>query len=131
MDLQQILERAVRFYPDRLAAVCGTTRLTYRAFAARVCQLCSALQGLGIEKGDRLAVLMSNCHRYFELYYATPEMGTLAVPLNIRLSASEIAYILNDSGSNTVLVGPEFLPLLAEIRDQLPALQHCIFTGDG
>jgi long-chain acyl-CoA synthetase len=131
MDLQQILERAVRFYPDRLAAVCGSTRLTYRAFAERVRRLCSALQGLGIQKGDRLAILMHNCHRYFELYYATPEMGTLAVPLNIRLSAREIVYILNDSGSNTLFVGPEFLPLLAEIRHQLPALRHCIFTGDG
>jgi long-chain acyl-CoA synthetase len=131
MDLQQILDRTIRFYPHRTAVVCGTTRLTYRSFAERVRQLCHALQGLGITKGDRLAILMYNCHRYFELYYATPEMGTLAVPLNIRLSANEIAYILNDSGSNTLFVGPEFLPLLAEIRDQLPALRYCIFTGDG
>jgi long-chain acyl-CoA synthetase len=131
MDLQQILERAVRFYPDRTAAVCGSARFTYRNFAERVRRLCNALQGLGITKGDRLAILMFNCHRYFELYYVTPEMGTLAVPLNIRLSASEIAYILNDSGSNTLFVGPEFLPLLAEIRDQLPTLRHCILTGDG
>jgi long-chain acyl-CoA synthetase len=131
MDLQQILERAVRFYPERTAVVCGTTRLTYRGFAGRVRRLCQALQGLGIAKGDRLAMLMYNCHRYFELYYATPEMGALAVPLNIRLSAGEIAYILNDSASNTLFVGPEFLPLLTEIRDQLPALRYCIFTGDG
>src|ERR671925_543736 len=131
MDLQQILERAVRFYPDRTAVVCGTTRLAYRGLAERVRRLCAGLQGLGLTKGDRLAILMYNCHRYFELYYATPEMGALAVPLNVRLSASEIAYILNDSGSNTVFVGPEFLPLLAQIRAQLPALQHCIFTGDG
>jgi long-chain acyl-CoA synthetase len=131
MDLQQILERAVRFYPDRTAVVCGRTRFTYHGLAERVRRLCQALQGLGIAKGDRLAILMFNCHRYFELYYATPEMGALAVPLNVRLSASEIAYILKDSGSNTLFVGPEFLPLLAEIRDQLPALRHCIFTGDG
>ncbi|MGH8064966.1 MAG: fatty acid--CoA ligase [Candidatus Entotheonellia bacterium] len=131
MDLQQILERAVRFYPEHPAVVCGTTQLTYRALAERVRRLCHGLQRLGITKGDRLAILMYNCHRYFELYYATAEMGTLAVPLNIRLSASEIAYILNNSGSNTLFVGPEFLPLLAEIRDQLPALRHCIFTGDG
>lgn len=131
MDLQQILERAVRFYPDRTAVVCGSARFTYRGLAERVRRLCQALQGLGVAKGDRLAVLMFNCHRYFELYYATPEMGALAVPLNIRLSAGEIAYILKDSGSNTLFVGPEFLPLLAEIRDQLPALRHCIFTGDG
>jgi long-chain acyl-CoA synthetase len=130
MDLQQILDHAVRYYPDRTAAVCGSTRLSYRGLAERVRRLCHGLQGLGIRKGDRLAILMYNCHRYFELYYATPEMGALAVPLNIRLSASEIAYILKDSGSNTLFVGPEFLPLLAEIRDQLPDLRHCVFTGD-
>jgi long-chain acyl-CoA synthetase len=131
MDLQQILERAVRFYPDQTAVVCDSARITYRGLAERVRRLCQALQGLGIAKGDRLAILMFNCHRYFELYYATPEMGALAVPLNIRLSASEIAYILKDSGSNTLFVGPEFVPLLAEIRHQLPDLRHCIFTGDG
>ncbi len=131
MDLQQILARAVRFYPNRTAVVCGTTHFTYSGLADRVQRLCCALQELGITKGDRLAILMYNCHRYFELYYATPEIGTLAVPLNIRLSASEIAYILKDSGSNTLFIGPEFLPLLAEIREQLPDLRHCIFTGDG
>src|SRR5919106_2631313 len=109
MDLQQILERAVRFYPDRTAVVCGGTRLTYRAFAERVRRLSSALYSLGIRKGDRLAVLMYNCHRYFEIYYATAEIGALVVPLNIRLSAGEIAYILNDSGSTAICVGPEFL----------------------
>jgi long-chain acyl-CoA synthetase len=131
MDLQQILDHTVRFYPERTAAVCGQTRLSYRALCERVRRLCRALQGLGVRKGDRLAILMYNCHRYFELYYATPEMGTLAVPLNVRLSAGEIAYILRDSGSNTLFVGPEFLPLLAELLPQLPALRHCIFTGDG
>jgi len=129
MDLQQILERAVRFYPDRTGVVCGGTRLTYRAFAERVHCLCSALHGLGIRKGDRLAVLMYNCHRYFEIYYATVEMGALVVPLNIRLSAAEIAYILNDSGSAAVFVGPEFLSMLSAVQPQLPALQHRIYTG--
>ncbi|MBI3328871.1 MAG: long-chain-fatty-acid--CoA ligase [Nitrospinae bacterium] len=130
MDLQQILERAVRFWGARNAAVCGTTRLTYQEVAERVRRLCGALHGLGIKKGDRLAVLMYNCHRYLELYYATAEMGALIVPLNIRLSGGEIAYILNDSASNTLFVSPEFLPLLSEIRDDLPCLQHGIVTGD-
>ncbi|HXH09155.1 MAG TPA: fatty acid--CoA ligase [Alphaproteobacteria bacterium] len=130
MDLQQILERAVRFYADRPGVVCGDTRLTYRAFAERVHRLCSALHGLGLRKGDRLAVLMYNCHRYFEIYYATVEMGALVVPLNIRLSAAEIAYILNDSGSAAVFVGPEFLSMLSAVQPQLPALQHRIYAGD-
>jgi long-chain acyl-CoA synthetase len=131
MDLQQILERAVRFYPDRTGVVCGGTRLTYRAFAERVHRLRSALHGLGLRKGDRLAVLMYNCHRYFEVYYATAEMGALVVPLNIRLSAGEIAYILKDSGSAAVVVGPEFLSLLSAVQSQLPALQQRIYAGDG
>jgi long-chain acyl-CoA synthetase len=131
MDLQQILERAVRFYPDRTAVVDGATRLTYRAFAARVRRLCRALQGLGLERGDRLAVLMFNSHRYLELYYATAEMGTLIVPLNIRLSAGELAYILDDSGSNTLFVGPEFVSLAREIQSGRTALRRCILAGDG
>lgn len=130
MDLQQILERARRLYPDRTAVVYGPVRLTYHALVERVHRLCNALQGLGIHTGDRLAVLMLNNHRYLELYYATADMGTLIVPLNIRLSAGELAYILNDSGSNTIFAGPEFIPLIAEIHEHLPTLKHHIFTGD-
>jgi len=130
VDLQQILERGVQLYPNRTAVVCGTTRLTYRAFADRVHRLCNALQALGIRKGDRLAVLMFNCHRYLELYYATADIGALIVPLNIRLSSGEVTYILKDSGSNTVFAGPEFVPLLTEIRPELSAMEHYIFTGD-
>jgi acyl-CoA synthetase (AMP-forming)/AMP-acid ligase II len=63
MDLQQILEHAVRFYSNRTAVVCGATHLTYRGFAERVHRLCHALHGLGITKGDRLAIVMYNCHR--------------------------------------------------------------------
>jgi acyl-CoA synthetase (AMP-forming)/AMP-acid ligase II len=130
MDLQQILERAVRFYPDRSAVVCGGTRLTYRTFAERVQRLSNALHALGVRKGDRLAILMYNCHRYFEIYYATVEIGALAVPLNVRLSASEIAYILSDSGSTVVLAGPEFVSRLDDVQAGLPALQQRIFLGD-
>jgi non-ribosomal peptide synthetase component E (peptide arylation enzyme) len=61
MDLQPILERDGRFYPNRTTVVCGTMHITSRGLAERVHRLCHGWHGLGITKGARLAMLMYNC----------------------------------------------------------------------
>ena len=71
--MRDMIRRAEKFYPDKTAVVCGTQRWTYREFASRVRKLAGALSTLGITRGDRVAVMMLNCHRYLELYSACPE----------------------------------------------------------
>src|SRR5713101_5205951 len=68
--MRDMVRRAERFYPDKTAVVCGTRRWTYREFGTRVRKLAGAFSNLGIHKGDRVAVLMLDCHRYLELYAA-------------------------------------------------------------
>src|SRR5712692_3482602 len=81
---RDMIRRAERVYPDKTAVVCGDERWTYRQFGIRIRKVAGALTSLGLNKGDRVAVLMLNCHRYLELFAACFELGSIIVPLNIR-----------------------------------------------
>ncbi|MDW8141109.1 MAG: AMP-binding protein, partial [Candidatus Bipolaricaulota bacterium] len=92
--LSETLHQALRRYPRAIATLCGSTQNSYEEFSERVCRLANGLANLGVEKGDRIAVLMLNCHRFLEIYYATALGGYVIVPLNVRWGAKEFAYAL-------------------------------------
>jgi acyl-CoA synthetase (AMP-forming)/AMP-acid ligase II len=87
--LTDSLRRAERLYGRNQAAICGEVRLTYAEFGARCRALAAALQRTGVGRGDRVATLLGNCHRYLEAYTAIPMLGAVIVPLNTRHAATE------------------------------------------
>ncbi|HEY1515448.1 MAG TPA: AMP-binding protein [Solirubrobacteraceae bacterium] len=99
------LRRAVQIAPDRVAVRCGEVALTYGQVWERTRRLVGALHALGVDAGDRVAVVGRNCHRYLELYQAVPGAGMVLVPLNQRHTAAELAYALEDSGAKVVFAG--------------------------
>lgn len=100
------LERAALVAADRPAVVCGETRLTHRDLGVRCRRLAGALASLGLRRGDRVAVVGPNCHRYLELYLAVPAAGFVLVPLNARLGTAELRRALADSGATVLFEGP-------------------------
>lgn len=131
MYLTQALHRAVQQHPDRTATVFGGRRQTFRTFADRVARLAGALQTLGLQPGDRVAVLALNGDRYLELQMAVPWAGGVLNPCNTRWSAAEILYSLDDSGSTVLLVDDHFSALAAGFRSQASSLREIIHCGDG
>ncbi len=129
MNIAQGLAHAKKVYGNREAVTCGTTRYTWKEFDQRTDYLARGLAALGIQRGDRVAVLMLNCHRYLELYYATARMGAVIVPLNIRLARPEIVFILNDSGSKALVVDKTFAPYTTG-RDTYETVEYIVYTGD-
>lgn len=119
----RFLRYAEQQYPERTAVVCGGLRFTYRQFAGRAWRLAGALRGLGIRPGERVAFLSMNCHRLLEAYYGVIAAGAVLLPLNFRLAAHELAYILNDSGASILFLEQEFLPLVESFRGELPAVR--------
>jgi long-chain acyl-CoA synthetase len=99
------LRRAVQVGADRPALVCGGVSLTYAEMWDRCRRLVGALRALGVEEGDRVAVVSPNCHRYLELYQAVPGAGMVIVPLNQRHSDAELRYALEDSGAKVLFAG--------------------------
>ena len=105
-------------------------RYLYGDFAVRAQQLMHALDGLGLEPGCRVATLAWNSYRHLEAYFAVPCTGRVIHTLNVRLSADELALIMNDADDRAVLVDPDFLPLLEEVAGRVPGLRHVVVLGD-
>jgi fatty-acyl-CoA synthase len=110
-------------YPRKTAVVCGADRFTYAQFADRAARLAGALRNAGVERGDRVAFLSTNCHRLLEAYYGVIEAGAILLPLNIRLGPRELAYILHDSGAKILFVESAFLKVVESFRTQIDGLK--------
>jgi fatty-acyl-CoA synthase len=119
----RFIRYAERQYPSRTAVVCGEQRYTYTQFADRTRQLAGALLAAGVQRGDRVALLSTNCHRLLEAYYGVLEAHGVLLPLNIRLSSAELGYILNDSGATILFIEKQFLPLVEAFRKDLSTVK--------
>jgi len=124
------LKRALVAHSSKEAVVCGTTRLTYEQFGKRVNQWANAMRALGIEKGDRVAVLSQNCHRVLEAFFGTPLLGSILMPLNFRLVPDDFDYILNHGGAKVLVVEEGLTHLIDSIRNNLKTVQHFIIASD-
>jgi fatty-acyl-CoA synthase len=126
----RFLRYAEQQYPRRTAVVCNHDRFTYAQFADRARRLAGALREAGVQAGDRVAFLSSNCHRLLEAYYGVLEAGAVLLPLNIRLASSELSYILNDSGATILFVEKQFLGLVESFRKDIPGVKtFCQLEG--
>ncbi|WNF38654.1 long-chain fatty acid--CoA ligase [Bacillaceae bacterium IKA-2] len=92
------LKKRARITPDRVAVVDGETKeqWTYQNLHERAESIAAYLHGIGVSKGERVALLASNQVCYFDLMFACTKLGAIFVPLNWRLSKKEIQYILSD-----------------------------------
>jgi fatty-acyl-CoA synthase len=126
----RFLRYAEQQFPRRTAVVCNQDRFSYAQFAERVGRLAGALRKKGIQPGDRVAFLSSNCHRLLEAYYGVLEAGAVLLPLNIRLAPSELSYILNDSGTTILFVEKQLLGLAESFHKDIPAVKTlCQLNG--
>lgn len=115
----RFLRYAEQQFPRKTAVVCQDRRFTYAEFADRVGRLADALRVAGVKAGERVAFLSLNCHRLLEAYYGVLEAGCVLLPLNIRLAAPELTYILNDSGAAMLFLEQEFVALVDSFRRDL------------
>jgi fatty-acyl-CoA synthase len=111
--------------PQKKALYFEDRPFTYQEVNHRTNQLCHLLLTTGVKKGERIAVLLHNCHQYVEIFLALSKIGAILVPLNWRLAGPELEFILQDSGSRTLIFEPEFEEVVASIRPRLN-----FFNGD-
>lgn len=98
-------------------------QFTYAELNQRACRLANLARRLGVQKGDRVSILAHNSPVYFDLLFGLPKIGAIFAPLNWRLTAHELSYILQDNQPTLLLCGPEFVDVLAELPEQtLPRL---------
>ncbi len=104
--------------------------LTYGEFGALVDSLAVGLRELGFSKGDIVHVLVSNSPETLAAYFAIQKIGAIAGPINGWWKAGEVEYLLNDSRGRGLIIEPQYLPILDEVRDRCPNLETVIETGE-
>jgi len=109
------LWRAANVFPDRIGVVQDDLEFTYRQFLDRSLRLAGSLNGLGIQPGDRVAVLAGNSHVMLAAHYGVPFAGAVLVALNTRVTPIDMAYILKHSGAKVLIYDPEYATAAAEV----------------
>jgi fatty-acyl-CoA synthase len=105
--------------PNKRALIFEDRPFTYQEVNLRTNRLCHFLLDLGIREGDRISVLLYNCHQYIEIFFAISKIGAILVPLNWRLAGPELEFIINDSGSRMIIFDSEFEDVISSIRPRL------------
>jgi O-succinylbenzoate-CoA ligase len=103
---------------EAIVDVASGNRLTYSALDARCNRLGNALVDAGLKAGDRVATLMLNSAEFVEIFFGGAKVGAAIVPLNWRLVADELSFILNDSGAETLVFGTAFNEVVADLHSR-------------
>ena len=121
------LTRRELLTPGKEAVVDGQRRLNYRQLNRRVNRLANALLDSGLKYGDRISILSYNCLEFVEVIMAAAKLGLILVPLNWRLTPTELTFNLNDSGSETLFFDSELAELVKGITGKTPLKQYINF----
>ncbi|MCH9675695.1 MAG: AMP-binding protein [Gammaproteobacteria bacterium] len=119
LHLGQTLTAQARLQPERIGARDLDRAVTYREWNTRANRLANALLGLGLAKGDRVAILAYNRLEWAEIYAAVAKVGLVAVPINFRLTSTEARYLVEDSGASALLVERSLVSIVEEVRASL------------
>ena len=118
--------RAESLFGNKVGIIDGDVRLTYGEYGERCDRLSNALTELGVKRGERVAWLGYNSHELLEAYYGVVQMGAVLLPLNIRLTPQEIAFILNDSEAVALFYNRDFQPLVDGISSHVTSIKNYI-----
>jgi long-chain acyl-CoA synthetase len=130
MNSFAFLEKSARQWPDTVALLQGEESYSYKEFRERALAVGGNLRALGCEAGDRVAFSLANSPRIMEVIYGCFAAGLVVVPVNARLHAREMAYIVENSGAKLLVHGPEFADGIAVHADLFGGLMHQLSTDN-
>lgn len=120
--LLDLYRRNAQFFPDRTAFVFAGQRVTHRQYLGRVERLAAGLAREGIEPGDRVAILSQNSPEMVDLIGAVAALGAILLPVNFRLNAEEIGFVLADGTPKLVVAAPDYQEIIATLKTSLPSV---------
>ena len=103
MSIVEGLKKSVAQTPEKLASICGSTRLTFSEVDDRVNRLSNGLARLGVGPGDRVAILSANRAEFLLTFLGTMQAGMVSVPVNFKLPPDTVAYIMDDSDAKLAM----------------------------
>jgi long-chain acyl-CoA synthetase len=127
----EILSRTAERFPENEAVIFRDLNLTYRELDALVNAFSNALLDLGVRKGDRVCLLMTNRPEFLVSWFALARIGAIISPVNPSFKEREVTYQLSNCEAVAIVVQYELLSLVQAVRAQTPALEHIIVVGHG
>jgi acyl-CoA synthetase (AMP-forming)/AMP-acid ligase II len=125
-----LIARNALIFARRVAWVIDQKRLTFIDFYNNINCLAYNLEIAGLEKGDRIGILSQNCYEFVLLYGAAARLGAIMLPLNWRLSASEVEYILSDGRPRFLFVGPDYKTTIHGLKPNLGFIEKFYSFGE-
>ncbi|RMG55750.1 MAG: long-chain fatty acid--CoA ligase [Acidobacteria bacterium] len=125
-----LLRRQAGHRPDKVFLYFHDLEVTYRQLNDITDRLANGLTRLGIRKGDKVCLLLSNRPEFVYVFLGVPKVGAVLVPINIRLKAEEVQFIVENSDATVIVAEEVFLPLVHAIRPACPKIQHVVVVGE-
>ncbi len=133
MTVQLILQHGQQVFPEsRIGTFDGNSvsHVSYRDIADNAARLANALAKLGVAQGDRVGTFSWNNTAHMEAYLAIPSMGAIMHTVNIRLSAEQIAYVINHAEDKVLILDASLLPMIEAALPLLETVQHIVVIGE-
>lgn len=130
MNIGYLLTLNANRYPNKIALTYKDSSISYRELNYRVNRLANSLMEVGIRKGDRVGYLFPNCNEIVELFFALMKIGAVAVPLNHRLIAKEIKYLLDLAECKALVYSDKYWEKVKEFKHNLKAVSIFIRSGE-
>ncbi|NMD41806.1 MAG: long-chain fatty acid--CoA ligase, partial [Firmicutes bacterium] len=128
VSLYEMFKQSAERFPNNPAISFMNRELTYRELLAQIDAFAASLEGLGVKKGDRVAIHLPNCTQFPIAFFGILAIGAIVVPCNPMYVARELSYQLKDSGAETIVTMTRFYNLVKEIQP-LTDLKNIIVTN--
>ena len=128
-SLGKMLEEVAKKQKKKQAILFENREVSYRELDENANKIANGLKSLGINKGDRVALMMPNIPDFIYAFFGIQKLGAVAVPFNTMYKGREIIHILNDCGARAIITMTNFANLINEVREDVPTLEHVILTG--
>ena len=130
-NVADLVEAAVDRVPEREILVCGPDRLTYAQLDARANRLAHYFLSLGLQRGDFIGIYGFNNSRWIEAMLAAYKIRAVPINVNYRYVEDELLYLFDNADLVALVHDAQFTPRIANVRDRVPQLRHCIAIADG
>lgn len=131
MNLKMMLRDTVSKHAGKTAMVMGEHRMSYAELDETSNKVANALIGMGVEKGDRVAMLLSNCPEFVTLYFGIIKAGGIAVPLDVRYKIDELASLFTNCQPKVLVAESNLLEPIVPVLSRFDSIEHVVSLGSG
>lgn len=130
MNWATVIEHHADRYPDKVAVEFEGDAVTYSQLLSRLRALADGMEKSGLRRGDVIALMLQNGSTFIELFLAACHLGAVAMPINTRLTASEVSYLVDDSGARLIFTEPMFRDVVLPVVESRERLLGVMVEGD-